>query len=228
MSEPQLPPLTQASYVKESALALWEGFPRVILAGGLFTLASLPAVLLVLFGYLLPAILVGIFTMGPGWAALCDLVNRVIEREPGGALQFVRAFGKFFLRGGLFGAFLAVPLSAAALTLPSLATPPVPGQVWAGLAADLAGLLLLACLYLYAFPILVRYDSTVRVALRNSLLLAARYLVNTLGLIGMAVLLGFLAAKVSWFLLVILPACWLVFVINNCRMVLEVELKDQN
>lgn len=227
MKEQDYAELNQQTYVKESALALWEGLARLILAGALFALACLPALLILSFGLLLPAILVGILTVSPAWAALNAQVARIIYREPGNVGSFLRAFGKFYLRSLLPGALMAVPLTAAGLTLPLLAVEPVPTQVWMGLAADIAGLFLLCNLYLYAYPILVIYDVSVRNALRNSLVLAARYLGNTLGLLAMAVLLVFIAVKVSTMLLIIFPACWLVFVINNCRMALRNELGDQ-
>jgi uncharacterized membrane protein YesL len=67
------------------------------------------------------------------------------------------------------------------------------------------------------------YDVGARLAIRNSLVLEVRHLRNTLGLLALAVLLVFLASKVTLLLLVIIPAFWLVFVINNCRLVLRLE-----
>jgi hypothetical protein len=58
------------------------------------------------------------------------------------------------------------------------------------------------------------------------LLLVVRYLSNSLGLISLMLLFCLLAYKVSYMLFIILPAFWLVFVINNCRMVLQLELGD--
>lgn len=224
MNERDYAELDQQSYVKETALTIWEGLPRLILAGMTFTLTCLPSLLIFYLGFLIPAILVGIFTIAPGWAAVHAQTAQMIYRETGDWIGFLRAFGKFYRRSLVLGAMTAVPLVAASLTLPFLADPPVETIVWAGLAADFAGVLLLSCMFIYTYPMLVLYDTNVRTALRNSLVLAARYLGNTIGLIAMAVLLAFLASKTSYFLLIVFITCWLVFVINNSRMVLRKEL----
>jgi len=220
-----LPVLDDKTYVKETAIALWESLPWVIGAGFMLALVSLPAVLLVTLGLLGPGIVLGALTTGPGWAAMTSLLASVLVRTPGTSLlDFFRAFWRYFTRAAILGGLMAMPLLAAVITLPFLALQPVPAVVWAGLGADLAGLFLLVALYLYAFPQIVMYDAGVILALRNGFVLAARYLANTLGLIGLAVLFIFLAARVNWLLMVILPAAWSVFVINNCRMVLRKEL----
>jgi uncharacterized membrane protein YesL len=223
VNETSVPVLNQKTFVKETALALWEGLPRVILAGVLFSAACFPALLLVLMGWLFPGILLGVLTVGPAWTALCHLIARVLTREPASVLEFLRAFARFYRRSLLLGGALAVPITAAALTLPALLAPPVSLPVWLGLGADAAGVFFLGCLYLYAFPIIVLYDVSVRTALRNSLILAARYFANTLGLVAMAVLLVLAASEISYLLMVILPAFWLVFVVNHCRMVVQLE-----
>lgn len=228
MKEQDYAELNQHTYVKETALSLWEGLPRLILAGLLFTLTCLLSLGIFFLGFLIPALVVGIFTIAPGWLALHAQVARIIYREPASVGSYIGSFTKFYLRSLALGALMAVPLVAASLTLPMLAAETIPTTVWVGLAADFAGVLLLACLYLYACPMIVTYDAGVATALRNSLILAARYLWNTVGLIGMAVLLAFIAAKISYFLLTVFPACWLVFVINNSRMLLRVELGGED
>ena len=225
MDDKDLPILDQNTYVKETALALWFGLPRVLLAGFLFTLASLPALMLGLAaGFVIPGILLGAVTLGPAWLAMGAVIARTILREPDpSVLDFFRDFGHFFLRGILQGGLFALPLVAAAESAPLLGLNPVPTVAWVGLCADLAGLFFLTALYLYACPQIVLYDVGLRLAMRNGLLLATRHLSNTLGLIALAILLGFLASRVSLLLLVVFPAFWLVFVINNCRLVLRLE-----
>ncbi len=225
MDDKDLPILDQNTYVKETALALWFGLPRVLLAGFFFTLASLPALMLGLAaGFVIPGILLGALTLGPGWLAMGAVIARTILREPDPSLlDFFRDFGHFFLRGILLGGLIALPLVAAAGSTPLLGLNPVPTVAWVGLCADLAGLFFLTALYLYACPQIVLYDVGIRLAMRNGLLLATRHLSNTLGLIALAILLGFLASRVSLLLLVVFPAFWLVFVINNCRLVLRLE-----
>jgi uncharacterized membrane protein YesL len=224
VEDQSLPVLNERTYVKETALALWDNLPWVILAGILFSAVSLPALVIAVLGYLIPALLVGVLTMGPGWAAMTALIAKSILREQDRKIfTFFHAFRHFYLRGILLGAILAIPLLAASLTVPALLQPPLPSIVWMGLAADVAFLFLLSLLFQYTFPQIVIYDVGLRIALRNSLILAIRYLWNSIGLLAMAVIFALIAARVSWILLVILPAFWTVFVINNCRMVLQLE-----
>ncbi len=96
-------------------------------------------------------------------------------------------------------------------------------MVWLGLAADALGLLLLFTLYLYAFPLLVLYDLGIGSALYNSLILASRYLMNTLGLLSLGGLFLLAVLYLSSGLMFILPAIWGMFIINNCRLVIALE-----
>jgi uncharacterized membrane protein YesL len=227
VDDKNLPELNQGTYVKETALALWDNLPRVILAGFLFTLVCLPSFLAILFGFIFVGIFFGIILIGPGWATMNAAIAGALLREPFPSIpDFFRTFRRFYRRGVVLGAFMAVPLTAASLTLPLLQILPVPIQVWIGLGADLAGILILSTLYLYTFPQIVLYNVGVRMAMQNSLLLVVRYLSNSLGLISLMLLFCLLAYKVSYMLFIILPAFWLVFVINNCRMVLQLELGD--
>lgn len=219
-----LPELTQTTYVKESALALWDHLPWVLLADFLFVVVSLPAVLVYLLGFTLPGILLGIVTAGPGFVAMVALISRAILREPITIIDFFRAFDKFFMRGAGLGLVTAIPLTAANMTLPLLQNPPVPTVVWAGLGADLAGLCFLGAMYLYIYPQIVIYDLSIRTAFKNSMLLASAYLSHTVGLLAMALLLAVIASQISYWLLIVFPGCWLVFVINNCRMGIKLEL----
>jgi uncharacterized membrane protein YesL len=224
VDDKNLPVLNSRNYVKETAIAAWEILPTLLIASFLFLLVCLPALLAFTLGYLGAAILVGVVTVGPGWVALTRLIARALLRESASAGEFFKAFAHFFLRGSLLGAIWALPLLSASLLLPELATPPVPTSIWISLGTDVAGIFLLSMLSIYTYPQIVMYDVGIGIALKNSLVLAVRNLGNTIGLLAMAFLLVLLSLKVSYLLLAILPACWLVFVINNCRMVLRVEL----
>jgi len=225
LDDKDLPILNPNTYVKETAMALWYGMPRVLLAGFLFSLVSLPALTLSLaMGFVIPGILLGAITLGPGWLAMCAVIARTILREPDpSVLDFFRDFGHFFLRGVGLGGLVALPLVAAVGTAPLLGLDPVPTVAWVGLYADVVVLFFLASLNMYVCPQVVMYDVGIRMAMRNSLLMEVRHLGNTFGLISLAVLLVFLISKVSLLLLVIFPAFWLVFVINNFRLVLRLE-----
>jgi uncharacterized membrane protein YesL len=114
----------------------------------------------------------------------------------------------------------------ALLTLATLSRPEVPLIVWLGLAADMLGLLLLVVLYLYAFPLLVQHDVGVWTALRSALALASRHLNNTLGLLGMGILFALAILYLSSGLLFFLPAVWGMFIVNNCRLVVDEEMSN--
>jgi uncharacterized membrane protein YesL len=225
LDESDLPKLNQQNYLKETALVLWHDLPGILLAGLLFSLISLPALFLTLIAGLgLPGILLAAVTIGPGWLALCAVISATILREPNTSpLDYFRSFGHFYVRGMALGGLMAIPLIAGTGTLPMLGLNPVPIVAWVGINVDLVTLFFLFTLYLYVCPQIVIYDVGVRLALRNGLLLEMHHLAHTLGMVALAVLLGFLAFKISLLLLIIFPACWLVFVINNFRLVLRLE-----
>ena len=228
MDDHNLPELNQSTYVKETALTLWETLPWVLLADLLFVAVSLPALLVFLLGFTLQGILLGVITASPGALAMCALITRAILREPTSVLDYFRAFGKYYWRGAGLGLITAVPLTAANLTLPLLQYPPVPMVIWVGLGADISGLCFIGAMYLYMFPQIVIYDLSIRTAFKNSLLLASAYLSHTIGLLAMALLLVVIATQVSSWLLVIFPGCWMVFIINNCRMGIQLELEKNS
>jgi len=196
-----------------------------VLAGVVFCLLCAPAVLLLYLAPLVPAVLVAVLTVPPAWAALLALEARIAEDRKANLGTMLAAWPRLWTRSVGLGLLAAFPFLVGLLTLPLLSAPQVPTVVWVGLAADAFGLLLLAALYVYAFPLLALHDLGVGVALRNALILSSRHILNTLGLLAMAVLFGFGVAYISPGLLVILPPIWGLFIINNCRMVVAEELE---
>ena len=222
------PHLNRHTYVRLTAASWWENLPLVVLAGAVFSLLCAPAIVLLwLGGPLVPSIIVGTLTMAPGWTALLAQEVDMVEGRKTNVGVMLRAFPRFWLRSACLGLLTTLPLLAALLTLPSLGQPEVPMVVWVGLAADGFMLLLIGCLSLYAYPLFVLHDVSLRDGLRNAFILAGRHLANTLGLLGMAVLFGFATAYISSGLLFFWPAFWGMFVVNNCRMVLEEELGSE-
>lgn len=227
MADDSLPPLNQNTYVKESALALWEHLPRVILYGFLFSLFCLPSLTFgLVFDLPLPATILAILIVGPAWSALNEAVSRTVLRDPYSIWRFFIAFFHYYLRSLLLAGLMAMPVISLARDLPLLGETTVAALTWVRLGTAVAGGIFLLALYVYAYPIMVLYDVGFRLALKNSFVLAVKYASNTLGLLAMAGLLGWLAFRVSPFLWIVLPAGWLVFTINNCRMVLSFELGD--
>jgi uncharacterized membrane protein YesL len=221
------PHLNRHTYVRLTATSWWENLPLVVLAGAVFSLLCVPAVVLLWLGPLLPAIIVGALTIAPGWTALLAQEIDMVEGRKTNISVMLRAFPRFWLRSAGLGLLATLPVFAALLTLPALAQPEIPLVVWMGLAADGFALLLIGSLSIYAYPLLVLHDVNLRDGLRNAFIFAGRYVGNTLGLLSMAVLLGFATAYISSGLLFFWPAFWGMFVVNNCRMVVAEELDSE-
>lgn len=214
-------PLNPHTYVRLTLSQLWENLPLLLLASFIFTLLWAPSFLLFTLGLWGPALIAGVALAAPGWTALLALQVAIVGGSKAPIGIMLRAFPRFWKRSAAMGLLTVLPLLAAWLTLPLFAQPQVPSIAWLGLAADLAGFLILVTLDLYAFPLLVWRDLDMRTALRNALILASRYVVNTLGLLAMGVLFAFAVAYISSGLLFILPTIWGLFLVNNCRMVVK-------
>jgi uncharacterized membrane protein YesL len=219
-------PLDRQNYVRLTFKHLWEDLPQILLACLVFSLGWLPAFVLFVLNLPLLAILVGALTIAPAWAVVLAHEARLLEHKAANLGTMAQTWRRYGLRSAKLGLLAAFPLVAGLLTLPHLAAPEAPPVVWLGLAADALGLLLLVTLFLYAFPLLVLFDMKLRTALYNSLILASRYLANTLGLLSLGglFLLGVLYLNSG--LLFILPAIWGMFIVNNCRLVINLEEED--
>jgi len=221
------PGLNRHTYVRETAASWWQNLPLVLLSGALFTLSCAPAIVLFWIGPLAPSLVVGALTLAPAWAGLLAIERKMVEGRKANIGVMLRAVPRYWARTSTLGALGVLPILAGLLTMPGLARPAVPWFVWLGLAADGFVLLLIGCLYLYAFPLIVLYDVGIRDGLRNAFILASRNVVNTLGLTSMLVLLCFATVYLSSGLLFFWPAFWSMFVLNNCRMVVAEELDKQ-
>jgi uncharacterized membrane protein YesL len=221
---PEITPLNERTYVWLTAVRLWDHSFLVLLAAAVFSVLCAPAFLLFLSGSFIPALAVGAVTLAPAWVALLAQEADIVCNASPHIGVMLRALPHYWARSVGLGLLTAFPLLAALLILPGLAQPEVPVVVWLGLAADALGLLLLASLFLYAFPLLVLHDVDLITALRNALILASRHISNTLGLLGMGVLFAMATRYLSSGLLFFLPAIWGMFIVNNCRLVVSQEL----
>ena len=213
--------LDQHTYVRQTLSQLWENLPLLLLASFIFTLLWMPSFLLFILGLWGGALITGVILAAPGWAALLALQVVLTGGDKVSIGVMFRAFPRFWGRSAIIGLLTVLPLLMAWLTMPLFTQPQVPPIAWLGLAADLAGILILVALDVYTFPLLVWRDLSVRMALRNALILASRHTVNTLGLLAMGVLFAFAIAYISPGLLFILPTVWGLFIVNNCSMVLK-------
>jgi len=219
--------LNRHTYVRLTATSLWENLPLVLLAGVAFTALCVPAALLFLFGLFVPALIVGALSISPAWAALLAQEAEIVRDVKTNIGVMLKALLHYWTRSAILGLLVIFPLFTGLLTLPSLGRPSVPAIVWLGLAADALGMLLVITLLLYASPLLVLHDLDLRTTLRNALILASRHITNTLGLLSMGILFVFASLYLSSGLLFILPAVWGIFIVNNCRMVVEEEQADK-
>jgi len=221
-------PLNQHTYVRLTVKCLWDNLPLVLLAGGIFSLLCAPTVLLLILGLFAPAIIIGALTIAPAWAALLAQEDEIARGVKTSIHTMLAALPRLWVRSAGLGFLLWLQVVIALLTLATLSRPEVPLIVWLGLAADLLGLLLLVVLYLYAFPLLVQHEVGVWTAVSNAFVLASRHLNNTFGLLAMGVLFALAILYLSSGLLLFLPAIWGMFIVNNCRLVVDEEMgKDQ-
>jgi hypothetical protein len=216
----------QYTYVRMTLRSWWDNLPLVLLAGFVFTVISAPALGLFFFALFGPAVIVGALTIVPGWIALsAQLVDVAREVSTNIGVMF-KAFIRYWARGVLLGLLAAFPVLAFTLGLPALTQEQVPTFVWLAFAADGLTVLVLLTLYIYAVPLLVIHDMSVRIALRNALILSSRHIMNTLGLLGMIVIFVFATLRIHSALVFLWPAFWSLFVVNNCRMVVSLELEE--
>ncbi|HHY55505.1 MAG TPA: hypothetical protein GYA08_08710 [Chloroflexi bacterium] len=215
--------LNSRTYLPMTAMQLWENLPQILLGAFFFSVASAPSFVLFVLGLPWLALLCGIGLVSPAWVGLLAYEGVLARGYTGSASLLLFGFRHRWLDSLRLGAVGAFPLATAlwfALS-PNDDLTPLASSVW-------VLLILLACLILvivtiYALPLLALFDAPVTNALQNSVILSARYVVNTLGLAALAVLLAFGVIYLSLGLLLILPACFALFVVNNCFLVVHAE-----
>ncbi|RIK55750.1 MAG: hypothetical protein DCC57_04885 [Chloroflexi bacterium] len=189
--------LNAATYVRLTVAALWDNLPQVLLGGICFSLLCAPAFVLYVLDLPYATLVATILLVWPGWTALLAFEAAILEGRKTTLGDMIAAFRRFW-----------------------------PPFVWPALIITGAGGLLVLALALYAVPLLVLHDQDISTALRNSAILASRYLANTFGLVSMGVLAGFAVVYVSPAFLFVLPAVCGMFIVNNCRLALAQEEKQ--
>ena len=221
--------LSPTTYVKITLRQLWEHLPHVLLSDLLFVLFSAPALVLALLSLVTPALLAAVLTAAPAWAAMLALLAAMTApRAHDIGRTFFCAYrtawrtsvqmGMWIVLPALvaYGAWLQILLDGTALVL------------WALFLLSLLGLMLVAALYVYAYPLLVLHGQSARVAARNAFVLAGRYPLNTVGILALVALGIAASVTISWGLLVLWPAIWGLFILNNCRLALSMEREREN
>jgi len=217
-----------ATYVRLTVVSLWDNLPAVLLGGAAFSVLCVPTFVLFVLGLAIPALLLGALTIAPAWGALLAQEADIVRDIGAGMGGFWKSLRRLWTRGAGLGLLACFPLLAVLLAAPVLTYPEARFVARAGFVADVAGLILLAALYVYAFPLIVLHDVDLRTALSCAVVLAGHHSMNTLGLLGMAVLFALATLRVSAGLLFILPAVWGLFILNNCRMVVIEELTQSH
>lgn len=221
-------PLGPDTYVPLTLKTWWENLPWITLAGLIFSVMCAPLVLASLFGPLIPAVLIGVLIAMPAWVALLRQLAEIAIRARTNLGVMFSAFANYWTRGVGLGLLASFPVFAAILTLPAFERTQVPVVVWIGIAADLLGLLIVTSLLIYAVPLIVIHDVGAATALRNAVIMAGRYSMNTLGLLGLAFLFTLATLYISSGLLLFWPPLWGMFIVNNCRLVVKQELEGEN
>jgi uncharacterized membrane protein YesL len=216
--------LNHRTYVRHTATTIWENLPLVLLSGTLFGLTCVPAWLLLATDLLMPAALAGLLVVLPSWSALIAQQADIASGRRTHIHIMLRAFPRFWLRSVTLALIACFQAAVAVLTWPLFIAPDAGLLVLVGFAAAVFGLLLVVVLSLYAFPLIAVYNAGVQAALRNALILASRHITNTLGLLGMGILCALAIRSLSSALLPVLTPIWGMFLVNNCRMVVEEEL----
>jgi uncharacterized membrane protein YesL len=217
------PPLDAHNFVLQTLRATWDNLPQLLVGMVWLNLSVAPALALALLGLDGLAVVMGVLLAAPGWVALQHVQSRLVQDKTVPALAFLGSLRRFWRRAMNLGALaLALPVVTflAAAGLGELASGLVAPVLVAGSAASL---LVVSVLVLYAAPLLVLYDQELAGVLRNSLILPARHINNTLGMVALAVLCALAAVYLSSGLIFVLPTLYGMFVINNCRLVIEQE-----
>lgn len=215
--------LTALTYLPETLRCLWENLPHLLVGSLFFSMACAPAFVLAVLGLPWLALLAAAGVTAPAYTGLLSFLGDLASGRPPRTL--LTGYRLHWLDSLRLAALGSAPL---ALTLAAL--PPSPPNLLSPLALFWVALLLLCCLvatvvFLYAFPLRALYPIRLGAILQNSFLLAARYLTHTLGLLALAVLMGFAVVYASLGLLLLLPTCLALFAATNCLLVVRTELR---
>ena len=216
--------LTASTFVHVTVRQLWSNLPLVTAGGLLFALLCTPAAVLGILGFM-PLMLVTIALLAsPAWAALIDLLLAAVDDGPASLRQLPRSFIRFWTRGVRLSFLIVAPIFVMWLIFPALQQEHVPTMMWVGVFASLLGLALGWSIGLYAYPMMAAHELTALDAARNGLILSGRNMLNTVGMVGMAVLGMAATGVIGIALLLFLPALYGVFVVNNYRLVMQTEV----
>ena len=216
-------PLSQRNFLIQTLRATWDNLPQLLLGMIWLNLCLAPSFVLAVLGLRLLAAVTGVLLAAPGWVALQHVQGQLVQGKAVRSAALLTSLRRFWRP--------SVRLGALALVLPFITFLGVSGvnDLDSGIAAPvlavgaIASLLVACLLVLYAMPLLALYEQGVGLALRNSLVLSARYITNTIGIVALAVICGLLVGYLNSGLIFVLPTLYGMFVVNNCRLVIGLE-----
>lgn len=212
------------TYLGQTVRTLWESAPQLLRGALLFNLVGLPAFAFFALGWLVPALVAAVVTVGPGWSALLAYETRLLQQRSAGIVRFWQALCRYWVRSCLLGLLPAVPAAFLLALLPALeGQVAVPASLWFGIATNLFALAVAATLALYAFPNLVQRELGTVACIRDALILSSRHPAHAVGLLAMGVLFGMGIAYVSLGLVLLLPTVYGLFIAGNGLAVVEAE-----
>lgn len=149
-----------------------------------------------------------IVTIGPANTALYYAMVKVIRRERGYVTrEFFKSFRLNFKRGAIVGTLITIMYIVLFIDISLYWT-----QVGSSfdsksimLGIFVAITFLLTCVSVYVFPVLSRFDMTVKQLVKAAIYMAMRHLPYTLAMVIITVL-GAIAIYLVWILIFILPA----------------------
>lgn len=206
--------LEEEKYLKKSFLDAWENLALLLVGDIFFCLFCIPFMILFISDLVLPALWLGCFTIAPAFSGLVYLTGKIARGEKFGVKDIVFGIFHFYRRSIVLGSLIALLISFSIATFGM--TKANPDQVWliGSLAIQLAALLLVALLSVYAFSLMAIYDISLKKTLIYAFVLASSYKMPTIGLLSLAVLFAFLMWWTKFGLILVFPVLWAVFSSN--------------
>jgi uncharacterized membrane protein YesL len=149
-----------------------------------------------------------IVTIGPANTALYYAIVKVIRRNRGYLFrEYWRSFKLNFKRGLIIGVLLTVLFIIMSIDIRWVK---LAGEEMGNFASILHGVFIamtiaLVCVTTYVFPLLSRFDMTVKQLLKASLFMSIRHLPSTFAMVAITGI-GLLAVYILWITIFIVPA----------------------
>jgi hypothetical protein len=209
-------------YWRRVGVDVWHELPGLLGANTLFLAWCTPAVLLVMIGWIAPAVLVAPVTIGPGLAGLATYAGRLARGE--GARWWRDGLAGVRTRSGACALLLALGLGVAVLSGLALRLAAAHGltvTTVAVLTVQMLVALFLVVACAHAWGLVGLYGQPAGRALRNATILAIRHPVSSAGPVGLGLVFVHVAQLFGWGPLVVLPAILALCALHHTRRLVE-------